>query len=160
MPVNPIPEGYRSITPYLCIAGAAKAIDFYTQALGAKEIARMPGPEDKLMHAEIRIGDSMIMLSDEFAEMGNCKSPKSLGATSCSIMIYVPDCDRIYKQAVDAGARGLMPPADMFWGDRMSQIVDPFGHVWSIATHVEDVSPDQVNERAAAFMAGADGHSV
>jgi len=113
-----------------------------------------------VMHAEIRIGDSIIMLSDEFPDMSTSKSPKTLGGSCAGIMLYVPDCDAMYKKAVDMGARSTMQPADMFWGDRMSQVVDPYGHVWSIATHKEDLTPEQVQERSAAFMKNRAEHKV
>lgn len=148
--VNPIPPGYHSITPYLTLSDAAKGIEFYQQAFGATEIARMPDPSGKIMHAELKIGDSMLMLSDEM--MGN-RSPQSLGGSSVSIFLYVEDVDSVFKRAVDGGAKPDMPPADMSWGDRFGRLTDPFGHLWGLATHVEDVPPEEMSKRAKAAMA-------
>jgi PhnB protein len=156
MAVNPIPEGYRTVTPYLTIKGAAQAIEWYKKAFGAQEIARMPMPDGRLMHAEIKIGDSFVMLSDETPEFGN-KSPQSLGGSASSIHLYVRDCDASFNQAVAAGATVKMPPMDMFWGDRFGALTDPFGHQWSIATHKEDLSEEEMEKRfsaEAAKMAG------
>jgi PhnB protein len=155
--VNYVPEGYRTVTPYLVISGAAQAIEWYKKALNAQEIARMPMPDGRLMHAEIKIGDSFIMMSDEFAEMDGNKAPKNLGGTAVSLHLYVPDCDAIYNQAVGAGAKGKMPPMDMFWGDRFGKLTDPFGHDWSVATHIEDVSEVEMERRVQEWtskMAG------
>lgn len=140
----------HSVTPYLIISGAARAIDFYQRAFGATEIARLPGPNGKLMHAEIKIGDSSIMLADECLEMGD-PSPQTLKGSSVSLYVYVEDVDAVFERAVKAGARATRPPQDMFWGDRFSKLVDPFGHVWSLATHKEDVSPEEVKRRSEAF---------
>src|SRR5262245_25457322 len=148
-----IPDGYRTVTPYITVKGAAQAIDFYTRAFGAKPGERMNGPDGKsVMHAEIKIGDSMIMLSDEFPQMGS-RSPQTLGGTSGSLFLYVPDVDAAFKRAVDAGAKAVMPPADMFWGDRFGKVTDPFGHEWALATHKEDLSHDEIQKRGAAAMA-------
>ncbi len=151
--VKPVPEGYHTVTPYLCIRGAAKALDFYARAFGAKEKVRMPGPDGKVMHAEILIGDSLVMLGDENPQ---AKSPSALGGTPVSIMLYVPDVDAVFKRATAAGAKTETPPADMFWGDRYGKLIDPFGHSWGIATHVEDVTPEEMKKRMAA-MASAGG---
>jgi PhnB protein len=154
---QPVPEGYSTLTPYLAVDDASAAIDFYQRAFGAKERARMAGPGGSVMHAELEIGDSLVMLSDPFPQ-ASTKPPKELGGTSVSIMTYVEDTDALYKQAIDAGATSLMEPDDMFWGDRFSSVQDPFGHSWTIATHVEDVSPEEMQKRSeewAAQMAGA-----
>lgn len=150
---KPIPEGYHTATPYLVIQGAAKAIEFYKRAFGATELMRMSGPGGKVMHAEIKIGDSPIMVGDEFPEMG-ARGPKALGGSPVSILLYVEDVDALAKQALAACAKELMPVQDQFWGDRYGKLEDPFGHVWGIATHKEDVAPEEINKRAAAM-----GHS-
>jgi PhnB protein len=157
MAVQPVPEGYNTVTPYLAVPNAEEAIDFYTRALGAKERVRMAGPGDSVMHAELELGDSLIMLSDPFPQ-ASTKTPKELGGTSVNVFLYVEDTDAAYKQAVDAGATSLMEPDDMFWGDRFSSFEDPFGHTWTIATHIEDVSPEEMQKRSeewAASIAGA-----
>jgi uncharacterized glyoxalase superfamily protein PhnB len=148
--VKPIPDGYHSITPYLFVSGAAEAIEFYKKAFGAEERFRMPGPGGKLMHAELQIGDSVIMLADEWPDMG-VKSPKTLGGAACSMMLYVNDVDASFKQATDAGASVKQPPTDMFWGDRFGKVSDPFGHEWAISTHIEDVAPDEMEQRSRKF---------
>ena len=141
------------MTPYLAVKGAAQAIEFYKRAFGAKELERMPGPGGQgIMHAEITIGDSRVMLSDEFPGAG-CTSPQSLGGTTCQLFLYVEDVDAAYQQAVAAGATANMPPADMFWGDRFGKLTDPFGHQWGMATHKEDLTPAEMNKRAEAFFA-------
>ena len=150
MPVKAIPDGYYSLTPYLVCNGAAKAIEFYAKAFGAQEVVRMPGPHGSIAHAEVKIGNSMLMLADEDKERGHL-SPESIGGSPCSIMFYADDVDAVFKRAVDAGAKAEMPPADMFWGDRMGNIVDPFGHKWAIATHKEDVAPEEMSKRMAAL---------
>lgn len=150
--VQPIPKGYHSVTPYLVVNDAARAIDFYQRAFGAKEIMRMSGPGDKIGHAELKIGDSMIMLSDEIPGTGN-KSPRSLGGSPVSIFLYLADVDATFKQAVAAGAKVDAPLANMFWGDRYGKLADPFGHSWSLATHVEDVAPEEMSKRAKEAMA-------
>ena len=154
--VNPVPEGYHTVTPYLCIRAAAKALDFYARAFGAQEKVRMPGPDGKVMHAEILIGDSMVMLGEENPAQ-NAKSPEAFGGTPVSIMLYVPDVDAVFKKATAAGAKADAPPADMFWGDRYGKLTDPFGHSWGIATHVEDVTPEEMKKRMAAMGAAAGG---
>jgi PhnB protein len=149
MPVKPIPAGYHSVTPYLIIRGAAEAIDFYKRAFGAVELFRFPSPDGKIGHAEIKIGDSPIMLADEYPEMGY-KSPQSIGGSPVSLMIYVEDVDTIYNQAVTAGAAVKEALQDKFYGDRIGTVVDPFGHVWHISTHKEDVSMEEMERRAKA----------
>lgn len=151
--VQVIPAGCRTVTPYLAVRGAAEAIKFYKQAFGAREVARMPGPDGTtLMHAEIKIGDSLVYLSDEFPGMG-CRSPQSLGGSTSSIHLYVKDVDAAFQRAVEAGAQVKMPVTDMFWGDRFGKVTDPFGHEWSLATHKEDVSPKEMGRRAQDFFA-------
>jgi PhnB protein len=152
MATQPIPEGYRTVTPYLAVDDAAEAIEYYTKAFGAKERARMETPDGKIGHAELEIGDSLVMLSDPFPQ-ASTRSPKELGGTSVSVFMYVEDVDAVVKQAVDAGAKVTMEIADQFWGDRFGSVMDPFGHLWSIATHVEDVPPEEMAERAKAAMA-------
>jgi PhnB protein len=152
MGVKPIPEGYSTVTPYLAVDDAAKAIEFYGKAFGAKERVRMPGPEGTIAHAELEIGDSVIMLSDPFPQ-SPLKSPKQAGATTASLMLYVEDTDEMVQQAVDAGATITMPVETQFWGDRYGRVEDPFGHNWQIATHVEDVAPDEMEKRAQEAMA-------
>ena len=150
---KPIPDGHRTVTPYLTVQGAAKAIEFYKRAFGAHDQGRMDSPDgNRVIHAEIRIGDSMVMLSDEFPGMGP-RSPQALSGTTASIFLYVPDVDAAFKRAVDAGAKALMPPTDMFWGDRFGKLVDPFGHEWAMATHQEDLSDEEIRKRGAAAMA-------
>ena len=153
---KPIPDGYHSVTPYLIIKGAAEAIEYYKRAFGATELFRFPAPEGKVGHAEIRIGDSPIMLADEFPEMGY-KSPQSLGGSPVSIMIYVEDVDTMFNQAVAAGGKVQRPVKDQFYGDRSGTLEDPFGHVWHLATHKEDVSPEEMERRAKAASAAASG---
>jgi len=152
MAVKPIPDGYHTATPYLTLDDAAAAIAYYEKAFGAKERVRMDTPDGKVGHAELEIGDSLVMLSDEFPQ-GSTRSPKELGGTSAGVFMYVEDVDAVVKRAVDAGATVTMEVADQFWGDRFGSIRDPFGHSWSIATHVEDVTPEQVTERAREAMA-------
>lgn len=152
--VNPIPDGYHSVTPYLICDGASDAIEYYKKAFGATELFRMDH-EGKVGHAELKIGDSPIMLADEYPQMGY-RSPKALGGTPVSIMIYVEDVDTVYKQALDAGATEVKPLQDQFYGDRSGTLTDPFGHVWTVATHKEDVTMEEMNRRmAAAHGAGA-----
>ena len=151
MAVKSIPEGYHSITPYLVCKGAAKAIEFYTRAFGAKEFVRMPGPEGRIMHAEVKIGDSMLMLADENPERGAVAPQTGTLARSASIMFYTDDVDATFKRALDLGASSIQTPTDMFWGDRMGNLMDPFGHQWAIATHKEDVSPDEMEKRMQAI---------
>jgi PhnB protein len=149
MAVRAIPEGYHSITPYLVCKGAAQAIEYYTKVFGAKEFVRMPGPEGKIMHAEVKIGDSNVMLADENPDRG-AVAPSGSGR-SMSIMLYTDDVDAVFKRAVDAGAKSIEAPTDMFWGDRMGHLMDPFGHQWAIATHKEDVSPQEMEKRMQAI---------
>jgi PhnB protein len=152
MAVKPIPDGYHTVTPYLVVNDGAAAIDFYKQAFGAVETVRMGGPDGKIGHAEIRIGDSNVMLADESPDMGH-RSAKSIGATPVSLVLYVEDVDAQFRQAIAAGAKELRPVEDQFYGDRMGTLVDPFRHVWSLGTHVEDVSPEEMNRRMAEMMA-------
>ena len=147
--VKPIPEGYHTATPYLIVKDAARAIEFYKKAFGATELMRMPGPGGKIGHAEIKIGDSPIMLADEVPGMG-FRSPESLGGSPISILLYVEDVDAVFSEALAAGAKVQRPVADQFYGDRTGGVTDPFGHVWYIATHKEDVSPEEMKKRAAA----------
>ena len=155
--VKPIPDGFHTVTPHLVIKDAAAAIEFYKKAFGAEEVERMPGPGGHgIMHAEIRIGNSMIMLCDEFPEMG-ARGPQSLGGSPVSIMLYVEDVDAAVKQAVDAGAEVTMPVADMFWGDRYGRLNDPFGHQWAVATHKEDLTPDELRQRSEEYFKQAAG---
>ena len=141
-----------AITPYLICKGAAKAIDWYGKVLGAKELFRMPGPDGVIGHAEVRIGDSIVMLADEFPSMG-AKSPQSLGGSPVGLMLYVPDCDAVVTRAVAAGATLERPLQDQFYGDRSGTIVDPFGHKWTIGTHLEDITPEEMAKRSAEQMA-------
>ena len=150
MPTKAIPDGYHSVTPYLVMRDAARAIDFYKRALGAKESFRFDAPGGKIGHAEIKIGDSIIMLADEMPDMGY-RGPQSLGGSAVSLMVYVEDVDSQFKRAIDAGAKVKQPVKDQFYGDRSGTLEDPFGHVWTIATHVEDVSEDELAKRAAAM---------
>lgn len=152
MAVKPVPEGFHTLTPYLAIENAAEAIEYYKKAFGAEEKFRMDAPGGKIGHAELAIGDSIVMVSDPFPQASS-KSPKELGGTTAGAFMYVEDVDAVFKQAVDAGATVTMEVADQFWGDRFGTLTDPFGHVWSIATHVEDVPPEEMAERAKAAMA-------
>lgn len=156
MAVKTIPDGYHSVTPYLIVTGAAEAIDYYKEAFGATELLRMPAPGGKIGHAEIKIGDSPIMLADEFPEMGY-KSPRTLSGSPVSIMIYVADVDKVFDRAVAAGGKVQRPVKDQFYGDRSGTLEDPFGHVWHVATHKEDVSADEMERRAKESGAGASG---
>jgi PhnB protein len=151
MAIKAIPEGYRTATPYLIVRGAAEAIEFYKRAFGATEMLRMADPQGRVGHAEIRIGDSVIMLADEHPAMGY-RGPRSLGGSSVSILLYLDDVDAVFDRAVKAGAKALRPVADQFYGDRSGTLEDPFGHVWTIATHVEDVAPEELKRRADAAM--------
>jgi PhnB protein len=152
MATQPIPEGYHTVTPYLAVEDATEAIEYYTKAFDAKERVRMETPDGKVGHAELEIGDSLVMLSDPFPQ-ASTKPPNELGGTSVSVFMYVEDVDAVVKRAVDAGAMVTMEVADQFWGDRFGSVKDPFGHSWSIATHVEDVPPEEMAERAKAAMA-------
>lgn len=150
MSVNPIPSGYTSITPYLYIRGAADAIQFYKQVFHATERMRLPGPDGKIGHAEIEIGGSIIMLADEAPERG-ARSPHAIGGSPVSLLVYVPNVDEVFKLAVAAGAKQLRPVENQFYGDRSGGFSDPFGHLWYVSTHVEDVSPDELQRRMAAM---------
>jgi PhnB protein len=152
MPPQPIPEGYHSLNPSLAVDDAKRAIDFYKQAFGATERMIMPGPDGKIGHAELEIGDSVVMLADPMPQSAT-KPPKELGGCTGGLLLYVEDVDAVVQKAVDNGATIAMPVEDMFWGDRFGTITDPFGHVWHVATHVEDVPPDEMEERAKAAMA-------
>jgi PhnB protein len=150
--VKAIPEGYHSVTPYLTIKGAAKALDFYKKVFGAKEIKRIEIPDGKIGHAELQIGDSMIMLADEFPEMGN-KSPQSVGGTPVTVHLYVEDVDAVAERAVAAGATLKRPVQDQFYGDRSCTLFDPFGHMWYVSTHIEDMSAEEMQRRSKTMMA-------
>ena len=151
--VNHIPEGYHSVTPYLIVNDGARAIEFYKEAFGAVEVFRMDGPDGKVGHAEIKIGDSHVMLADEHPEM-NARSPQSYGGSPVSLMVYVEDVDAVVNRAVEAGAKLVRPVANQFYGDRTGGVTDPFGHSWYVATHVEDVPPEELQARAAAAHQG------
>lgn len=153
---KPIPEGYHTATPYLIIRGASDAIEFYKKAFGATELFRFPAPDGKVGHAEIKIGDSPIMLADEYPEMGY-KGPQSLGGSPVSIMIYVEDVDTVFNRAVASGASVKEPVSDKFYGDRIGTLTDPFGHVWHVSTHKEDISAEEMQRRAKAASAAASG---
>jgi uncharacterized glyoxalase superfamily protein PhnB len=149
--VNPIPQGYHTVTPNLAVHDATKALEFYRKAFGAEETVRMPGPDGKIMHAEFRIGDSVLMLGEEMPDMGS-KSPKSLGGTPVKFYVYVEDVDASWKRALDAGANQVMPLQDMFWGDRTGCVEDPFGHQWMLAQHVGDPTPEEIQKGQEAFF--------
>jgi PhnB protein len=150
--VKPIPQGFHSVTPYLTVHDAARAIDFYKHAFGAQEVMRMGGPDGKIGHAEIQIGDSKIMLADEMPGMG-AQSPQSLGGTTGGLFLYVENVDNVFQQAVSAGAQVEMPLENQFWGDRYGRLKDPFGHSWSVGTHIEDVAPEEMTKRMQDAMA-------
>jgi len=150
MAVKAIPEGYHSITPYLVIKDAARAIDYYKRVLGATELLRIPAPGGRIGHAELRIGDSPIMLADESPEMGH-RSPQALGGTAVSVLVYLERVDEVFEQAIAAGAKEVQPVKDQFYGDRSGTFEDPFGHVWTVATHVEDIAPEEMSRRAEQF---------
>lgn len=152
MTAKPIPDGYHTVTPYLVMDGAAEALEFYKQAFGASELMRMDAPGGKLGHAEIKIGNSPIMLADEVPEMGY-RGPRALGGTPVSILLYVDDADRLFHQAVSAGARVVKPLQDQFYGDRSGTVEDPFGHVWTLATHKEDLTPAEIQQRMEKLTA-------
>ncbi|MBM4254959.1 MAG: VOC family protein [Deltaproteobacteria bacterium] len=152
MAVKAIPDGYHTATPYLIVQNATAAIDFYKRALGATELMRLNGPDGKVAHAEIKIGNSPIMLADEMPQMG-FRSPQAFGGSPVSLMIYREDVDAQFRRATDAGAKVLMPVKDQFYGDRSGTLEDPFGHVWILATHIEDVPLEEINRRAEAAMA-------
>jgi PhnB protein len=152
--VNPIPDEYPRVMPYLIVDGAVAAIDFYTSVFGATERMRMPGPNGRIGHAELQIGDSVIMLADENPEMA-IHGPKTIGGTPVTLHVYVEDSDAAFERALNTGAKSLRPVENQFYGDRSGQFEDPFGHKWSVATHIEDVPPDEMEKRAAAAMASA-----
>src|SRR5687768_399536 len=152
MPVKPIPDGYHAVTPYLAVSDAKKSIDFYKRAFGAKERVVMPTPDGKVMHAELELGDSVVMLSDPFPQ-STSKPPNEAGTSTMSIMLYTEDVEETYKQALDAGATSEQEPEDMFWGDRFARVKDPDGHSWQLATHVEDVPPEEMERRGREAMA-------
>jgi PhnB protein len=152
--VNPIPPGYPQVTPYLGVAGAAAAVEFYTHVFGATERMRMPGPGDTIGHCELQLGDSLIMLADESPEI-EFRSPTSLGGTAVTISVYVDDVDGVFERAVAAGATVVRPVENQFYGDRSGQFIDPFGHRWSVASHIEDVSPEEMERRGAELAAEA-----
>jgi len=155
--VKPIPEGYHSITPFLTVRYADQAIDFYRRAFGAEELGRMHSPDGKfVMHAELKIGDSLFFLCDEVPEM-ECRSPETLGGSPTGIYLYVRDVDETFRKAVEAGATVKRPLEDMFWGDRTGSVTDPFGHSWDLATHREDVSPEEMNRRGKEFFKTMEG---
>ena len=154
--VNPIPEGYPRVTPYLIVDGASAAIDFYKSVLGATERMRMGGSEGKVGHAELEIGDSVVMLADEHPEM-DARGPKSVGGTPVTLHVYVEDADGVFERAIEAGAKALRPVEDQFYGDRLGSFEDPFGHQWNVATHVEDVPPEEMSKRVAEAEATAGG---
>ncbi len=156
MPVKPIPDGHHTATPYLIVGGAAAALDYYKNAFGAEELMRMGGPGGKVMHAEIQIGDSRIMMADEFPEMG-AKSPKTLGGSPMSLCLYVTDADSMFNRAIAAGGTVVRPLANQFYGDRSGTLTDPFGHQWTVATHVEDVPPEEMDRRMAEMQAKGGG---
>jgi PhnB protein len=151
--VKAIPHGHRTVTPYLAVKGAVKALEFYKQAFGATETYKLMMPDGRVGHAEIRLGDSLIMLSDEFPEFGG-KAPDTLGGTPVNLHLYVEDVDAFVKRALDAGATERKPVTDQFYGDRSGQLEDPFGHLWWVATHKEDVPPDEMQQRVEAMFAG------
>ena len=151
--VAPIPAGYHTVTPHLVCRGAANAIEFYKKAFGAKERLRMSAPDGSVAHAEITIGNSTVMLGDEAPQMG-ATAPQTIGGTAVGIFIYTENVDKLYAKAVAAGATGDQPPTDMFWGDRYAKLTDPFGHKWSMATHIEDVSKKEMDKRTAAAFGG------
>lgn len=149
MAAKPIPDGFRTVTPHLIIQGAAEAMEFYKKAFGAEETARMPGPDGKsVMHGQLKLGDSVLMVAEEQPEMGS-QSPARLGGSPVCISLYVEDCDAVAKKAIDAGCTELFPVQDMFWGDRYGQISDPYGHVWEIMTHKEDLTPEEMGKKMA-----------
>jgi PhnB protein len=150
--VQPIPKGFHSITPYLVVTDAKRAIEFYQRAFGAHEIVKMDGPNGKIMHAELKIGDSVLMLADEMPGTGT-SAPKTLGGTTAGVMLYTDNVDSVFKQAISAGAKADQQPADQFWGDRYGKLTDPFGHSWSLATHIEDVAPEEMRKRMRDEMA-------
>lgn len=150
--VKAVPEGMHTLTPHITVKGATKAIDFYKRAFGAQELSRHSGPNNLIMHASLRIGDSALFLNDEFPQSPGCMSPQTYGGTAVTLTLYVDDADAVFKRAVDAGAEVKMPIDDMFWGDRYGVVADPFGHWWAVATHKEDVSPEELQRRGREAM--------
>ncbi len=151
---KPIPEGFHTVTPHLVIRGAAEAIEFYKKALGAQELGRMSAPDGRIGHAELKIGDSIIFLADEFPGPPGCaKSPQTVGACTAVLNLYVPDVDAVVKKAIAAGGKETMPVADMFWGDRYGSFMDPYGHTWGVATRKQDLSKAEIEQGAQAFWA-------
>jgi uncharacterized glyoxalase superfamily protein PhnB len=157
--VQPIPKGYHTVTPSIVVKGAAKAIDFYKKAFAAEEVSRFPAPDGGLMHAELRIGDSALLLADEMPDQGGGKSPKSIGGTPVSFFVYRENVDAAWKRAVDAGGKPVMPLADQFWGDRAGCLEDPFGHRWWLAQRVQDLTPAEMRTAAESFFAHAHASS-
>jgi len=150
--VKPVPDGYHTVTPYLVLKDAKRALEFYKKAFGAETTVNMPSPDGRVMHAEVKIGDSMLFMADEFPEMSpEIKSPQSAGCVTGTVFLYVPNVDAVFKRAVDAGAKVVMPVEDMFWGDRFGKLSDPFGHHWGIATHKEDLTPSEMKVRQAEW---------
>jgi PhnB protein len=154
--VKAIPDGFHNVTPYLYLRGAAGAIEFYKSVFGAAEIMRMPGPDGRIMHAELKIGDSIVMLADENPSMG-IMSPQTIGGFSGGLHLYVEDADAVIRKAVESGAKQLHPIKNQFYGDRSGTLLDPFGHMWSVATHIEDVPPEEMRKRMTAAMSQAAG---
>ena len=150
--IQPVPKGFHTITPHLNVRDATQALNFYKRAFDAVETVRMPGPGGKILHAEIRIGDSHLFLADEMPEWGS-RSPQTIGGTATAICLYVDDADAVFNQAVSAGAKVVMPLADQFWGDRYGKLADPFGHEWAVATHLEDLTPEEMKKRQEIAMA-------
>ena len=154
--VKPVPEGHHTVTAGLCIRGADRAPEFYQKAFGAQVVERANGPDGRIIHAAIKIGDSIVFLSDEFPDMpGACRAPETLKGATGGLYLYLPNVDAAFDRVVKAGAKVLMPLADMFWGDRFGQVQDPFGHVWSLATHTEDLTPEELSKRQQAAFAPA-----
>lgn len=149
---SPIPTGFHTVTPSLIVRNAAEAIEFYKKALGAEEIMRMAGPDGKIGHAELKIGDSIIFLTDENPSMG-CKSPQTLGGAAGNLYLYVEDVDTAFQRAIDAGGKVTMPVTDMFWGDRFGNFTDPYGHTWGLSTHTQDMTPEEMEQGAKDFYA-------
>lgn len=151
--VKPVPEGFTSVTPHFTVKGAAKAIEFYKKAFGAQEVCRLPSPDgEMIMHAEVDINGARIMLNDEFTQFPGPRAPETLKGTSFCVHLYAEDCDALFNRAVEAGAEVVMPPMDMFWGDRYGKVKDPFGHEWGIATHIADLTPEEIGKAAAEAM--------
>jgi uncharacterized glyoxalase superfamily protein PhnB len=153
---KPIPDGFNSVSAHLIVRNCAKAIEFYKKAFGAEEICSMPTPDGKIMHAELKFGNSTVMMCEEMPEMG-ATSPQALNGTAVTIHLYVEDADKMYTRAVGAGATATMPIMDAFWGDRYGKLTDPFGHHWSVATHKKDMTPEQIGQAAAEFFSGQGG---